>query len=145
MTAISPELHAFPPTSQYRGLRREGAFVVIQICFDSKDPERDLIALNDWLNGESDIVRTARVTLEQAPPEPGRMGTAFEVVKLVVESGFSMGNLAVAIAGWRRSRTSTPPLVINVSGRTVRIDGEVTDPARITRMLEGADGDAAGR
>ncbi|GLY78753.1 effector-associated constant component EACC1 [Actinoallomurus iriomotensis] len=117
----------------------------IRIGFEGKDPEREITSLGAWLKGRPTIVQSARVTLEHARPGSGQMGTAFEVVKLALESGFSLGNLALAIASWRRTRTSTPPLVIQVSGRTVRIGGEVTDPAQITHMLEGSDGDAAGR
>lgn len=119
--------------------------MVILIGFESEDAEREITSLGAWLKDEPEIVHNARVAIEHAQPEPKEMGAVFETVKLALESGFSLGNLAIAIASWRRTRASTPPLVIQVSGRTVRIEGELTDPERITRMLESADGDAAGR
>jgi hypothetical protein len=106
--------------------------MTIRISFDSDAPERDVRSLGDWLRNEPAIRQHARITLENAQPEPGRMGTALEAIQLAVDSGFSLANLALAISAWRRSRVTSPPIVVN---GTVVLDSTKIDAEEIAREL----------
>lgn len=70
----------------------------------AEEAERELRSLRDWLRDDDDVRRGAVISLEAGEPETGAMGAAFEVIKLVLDSGFSLGNLALAYAGWRATR-----------------------------------------
>lgn len=76
---------------------------------EAKEAEQELRSLGDWLRADDDVRRHATITLEAGEPESGAMGAALEVIKLVLDSGFSLGNLALAYAGWRATRTQDDP------------------------------------
>ncbi len=76
----------------------------LEIAVAGAGGEEDLRSLRDWLRDDEDVRRHAAVTLEAGAPGPGEMGAAFEVIKLVLDSGFQLGSLALAYAGWRATR-----------------------------------------
>lgn len=90
--------------------------------------EQELSSLYDWLRDEPDIRHNAQMSLIASEPGPSEMGAAFEVMQLVVDSGFQAMNFAVAYATWRATRAHHPQVTIE------------TDDVRIT--MEGADDDA---
>jgi hypothetical protein len=64
------------------------------------------------------------------------MGTAFEVLQLVVDSGFQAANLALAYAAWRTTRLRKPQVTIEHRGVTVTLDGAEADTVEaIVRVL----------
>ena len=73
---------------------------------EADEAEQELRSLVDWLRADDDVRRHAAITLEAGEPGSGAMGAALEVIKRVLDSGFSLGNLALAYAGWRATRTT---------------------------------------
>lgn len=90
---------------------------------DAEAAEQELRSLREWLRDDDDVRRKAVITLESAAPEDGAMGAAFDVIKLVLESGFELGNLALAYAGWRATRKKRDgfELVVRNGDTTVTI------------------------
>lgn len=90
---------------------------------DAEAAERELRSLRDWLRDDDDVRRNAVISLETGEPETGAMGAALEVIKLVLDSGFSLGNLALAYAGWRATRQARDgfELVVRNGNTTVTI------------------------
>lgn len=109
--------------------------MLIRIEADEETAERELLVLLDWLRNEPDIRKHAQISLYQPPPEPGRMGVSLEAVNLILSSGFSLANLAVAIAALRRSGGNTAPLVIEDGNITITIAGGENDAENIARVL----------
>lgn len=90
---------------------------------DADAAEQELRSLRDWLRDDDDVRRNAVVTLESGEPQDGAMGAALDVIKLVLDSGFSLGNLALAYAGWRATRRKHDgfELVVRNGNTTVTI------------------------
>ncbi|MFG3039874.1 hypothetical protein ACGFYZ_23560 [Streptomyces sp. NPDC048330] len=113
----------------------------IRVIGEAEDVDRESRSLARWLRDDDAIRTSALVKLTQAPPRPGEMGGAFDVVQLVVDSGFQLGNLALAYAAWRGSRSRPSAVTVEHRGRRVTLD--TTDPEEIARILAalGEDGD----
>jgi Effector Associated Constant Component 1 len=69
--------------------------------------------------------------LSRAPStDPEEMGTLVDVLTLIVGSGFSAAQLALAIRQWRESRPRPPELVIthvDAGGGTTRIEASTPE------------------
>ncbi|MFJ7206618.1 hypothetical protein ACIQWR_24190 [Streptomyces sp. NPDC098789] len=105
----------------------------VELNGEAESVERELRSLARWLRDDDAIRSTALVKLTQAPPRPGEMGTAFDVVQLVVDSGFQLGNLALAYAAWRGTRPRSAVVTVEHRGRRVTLD--TADPQEIARIL----------
>lgn len=66
-------------------------------------------------------------------PVPGRMGSVFDVVQLVLDSGFQLANLAVARTAWRATRPAPPEITFERDGVKVTLSGQ--DPETAARLL----------
>lgn len=84
--------------------------------------QESLISLYEWLEDDRDIGRLADIKLVGAPPQQGSMAGEFELISLLVSSGFNIGNLAIAFANWRSSRVAPPPIRIAAKSLDVTID-----------------------
>lgn len=119
----------------------------IRIRMSGPDSDRELGSLYAWLGDESEIRQHARMSVVAAQPGPSDMGAAFDVIQLVVDSGFQAANLALAYAAWRATRPVRPKVTIEKDGtRPVALDD--TDPdivEVIVRVLELGTGDGCDR
>ena len=59
------------------------------------------------------------------------MGAAFDVIQLVVDSGFQTLNLAVAYASWRATRPGRPQVTIERDDTRITLDGSEPDSIEI--------------
>lgn len=109
--------------------------VVLEIGVAGVDAEQELRSLRDWLRDDDDIRRKAIITLEPGEPETGAMGAALEVIKLVLDSGFSLGNLAIAYAGWRAARKTPDGFELIVRNGSTRITISAADAQEAEQQL----------
>ena len=107
--------------------------MLIQIRMTGPDADRELGSLYTWLQGEPDIRRHSSMSLMSAEPPPSEMGAAFDVIQLVVDSGFQTLNLALAYASWRATRPSRPQVTIEGDGAKVTLDD--ADPDTVQAIV----------
>lgn len=88
----------------------------IRISMSGPDADEELGSLYRWLGDEPEIRQQARLSMVAAEPGPSEMGAAFDVIQLVVDSGFQAANLALAYAAWRATRPRHPQVTIEVDG-----------------------------
>jgi hypothetical protein len=104
-------------------------------CASAGDTE----SLYRWLQNEPDVRAGGR--LSRAPSDdPQDQGVLVEVLSLVLGSGLSAGQLALAIAQWRASRASRPVVTVThtaADGSTTRI--ESSDPESFSAALRALD------
>lgn len=113
----------------------------IYIRMDGDDAAGELRTLYGWLLNEPEVRRHATVSLMSEEPDAGQMGTALEAVKLVVDGGFQVLDLALAYAGWRATRPSKRVVTVERDGTTVSLaDADPDEIDKIVRLL-GADRD----
>lgn len=99
------------------------------------DSTADGESLYRWLQREPAVRADGRLA-RATSPDPDEMGTLLDVITLVLGSGLSAGQLALAIAAWRTSRPRPPALTITrvgADGETIRV--EVSDPDAIETAL----------
>ncbi len=100
------------------------------------DSTADAESLHRWLRREQAV----RVDGELARPgsdDPAAMGVLLDVLTLVIGSGLSAGQLALAVSSWRATRRPAPRIVIThtaADGAVTRI--EATDQATLTAALD---------
>ncbi len=110
----------------------------IRISMSGPDSDRELASLYGWLEDEQEIRQHARISMLPVKPDPAEMGTAFDVIQLVVDSGFQAANLALAYAAWRATRPARPQVTIEIE-RTQRVTLDDATPdvvETIVRVLE---------
>jgi hypothetical protein len=96
------------------------------------EAEEELGSLYAWLHDDEDIRRHARISLALAEPGPSDMGATFEVIQLVVDSGFQTLSLALAYASWRASRPSRRNRVtIDCDGSKITLDDDELNPVDV--------------
>jgi len=99
------------------------------------DSTADAESLHRWLRREQ-AVRVDGELTRGGDDDPELMGTLLDVLTLVIGSGLSAGQLALAVAGWRAAQRSAPRLTIThtaADGAVTRI--EVADQAGLTAAL----------
>lgn len=123
----------------------EGAQVEFRIRIqeqDEHDEREALLSLYQWLYKHDALERTTEVSLSEAPPEEGAMGGAWDVVNIVLTHATALANLALALATWRRTHPSAPPLNAQANGTAVTVHTD--DPEAVRRLLEALNGPEAG-
>ncbi|MFJ2194641.1 hypothetical protein [Streptomyces violaceusniger] len=109
----------------------------MEFRIDTEDQDDDgeaLLSLYQWLYGDDTLERTTEVELREAAPEDGAMGGAWDVVNVVLTHATALANLALALAAWRRTHPSAPPLNAHANGTTVTVHTD--DPEAVRRLLE---------
>jgi len=110
--------------------------LAIQIRVTGPDGDQDLASLHAWLLEDPDIRLHARMSLVPAQAGPSDMGTAFEVIQLVVDSGFQAVSLALAYATWRATRPGHPRVMIERDDTRITLDSADQDAVEtIVRAL----------
>ncbi|MFD5318014.1 hypothetical protein [Streptomyces sp. NPDC127098] len=102
-------------------------------------------SLLDWLRREPGVREHAEITLlSGAPAARGTMGVSADVIRLVVDYGFQLANLGVAIAAWRAACAPRARVTIERDGLTVTVS--TADPATARALVQalgaGDDGEA---
>jgi|tagenome__1003787_1003787.scaffolds.fasta_scaffold20827707_2 hypothetical protein len=106
--------------------------VQLRLACDSTD---DTESLYRWLRDEPSVRVDGRLA-RAASDDPEDQGTLIEVLTLILGSGLSAGQLALAITEWRASRASAPVVTVvhtAPDGSTTRI--ESTDPEAFESAL----------
>lgn len=76
----------------------------------------------------------ARVSVREAPQQPGEMGSTLEAIQLIVDSAFQIANLVFAVAAWRSTRKPPPTIIIQVGSRRAEVSSD--EPEQIDRVIE---------
>lgn len=92
----------------------------VQISVANADHQAELASLYRWFNLDDTLRRQARVDLAEAGAAPGTMG-AYEIVDVALTHGAALGSLLVSFLTWRGTRSSQPPITINVDARSVTL------------------------
>lgn len=112
----------------------------MDISFRVADPSKEAAqrSLNTWLVQDPEVKEKATVSFES--PGKDAMGAELEVIKLVLDTTFSLADLALAIANWRREAASVAaPLIAQRSGTSTRLTlDDMDDPKVVHRALSGA-------
>lgn len=97
----------------------------------------ELRSLRQWLGADREIRKSSSLTLQEQPPEPGRMGGLLDVIQLVTDNGWSAASFVVALAAWKRTRPQDPRIEIR-RGDTVIVltQGSDAEIERVIRALE---------
>jgi alpha-D-ribose 1-methylphosphonate 5-triphosphate synthase subunit PhnI len=105
---------------------REGVDPLIEIRFDGPEAQTELASFYDWLQREDDVRRKAEISLAEAVPSHGDMGSGWEeAVQLVLDYGFQGASLALAYATWRGSRVLHKfQVTLTTGGTSVTIDAD---------------------
>jgi hypothetical protein len=99
------------------------------------DSTADAESLHRWLRREQ-AVRVDGELARADTGDPAAMGTLLDVLTLIIGSGLSAGQLALAVASWRDTRRPAPRVVIThtaADGAVTRI--EAADHAVLTAAL----------
>ncbi|MFE2719378.1 hypothetical protein ACFXKI_47740 [Streptomyces mirabilis] len=103
---------------------------------DQKEAERSLRSLDRWLARDPEV-QTGTLSRELTslkPPEATYQSPWFDVLSLVLSTGFNAASLWLGINNWRLSRPGSVTVTVVRAGRdAVRIDG--VDPATEQRLL----------
>ncbi|MFD0689991.1 effector-associated constant component EACC1 [Actinomadura fibrosa] len=109
------------------------------ILISTDGTAEELRSFREWLRDEPDVRRHAIVTLDASEPaEPGEMGGALDVVKLVIDTDFQLLNLGLAYLSWRSSRPR--PAAVTIERDGVKITLDEADPEAVARLLRTLDG-----
>lgn len=110
--------------------------MLINIRMDGSDADRELASLYAWLREEPDIRGHARISFGAAEVDSSEMGAIFDIIQLMVDSGFQALNLALAYTTWRATRSSHPEVTIEYNGNRVSLkDSDPDTVAAIVRAL----------
>lgn len=94
--------------------------MIINIRIADPDNKRAHNSLHNWLNNNQYIRENAQLKLPDSAPDG--MGPEFDVIQLVLSSGFDLANLALAFAEWRgKSRETAAPIAVQANGRTTEL------------------------
>lgn len=106
--------------------------VALRLTCDSTD---DTESLFRWLRDEPSVRVDGRLA-RAASDDPEDQGTLIDMLTLILGSGLSAGQLALAISAWRASKASRPVVTVvhtAPDGSTTRI--ESTDPEAFETAL----------
>ncbi|SOE06478.1 hypothetical protein [Streptomyces sp. Ag109_G2-15] len=95
--------------------------------------EEELQSFAQWLSDEPDIRYYALISWESPQTSEGEMGSALELVKLVIDSGFQMLNLGLAYVAWRGTRPTPSSVTVERAGVKVTLND--SDPEAIARLI----------
>ena len=99
------------------------------------DSTADAESLHRWLRREQ-AIRVNGELARETVHESETMGTLLDVLTLLLGTGLSAGQLALAIAGWRETHRPPPKVTIThtaADGAVTRI--EATDEAALVAAL----------
>lgn len=93
-------------------------------------------SLFNWLRADRELRPGVRVAMCEAEPAPDGMGTALDLIQLVVDSGFQTASLAVSIAAWRKACQPRTAMTIERDGITITVpEGSLLEAEDLLRIL----------
>ena len=94
--------------------------------------------LYQWLLDEADARRYADVSLVAVEPREGELGVVFDVVQLILNSGFSAASLGYTVAQWKKTNAPQVSVIFERDGKTVTVSGTSTEEVEraIQRLIE---------
>ncbi|MGW7289790.1 effector-associated constant component EACC1 [Streptomyces sp. NPDC054847] len=112
------------------------------------DGEDALRSLLRWVHEDENLDGRARGRIGAASaPEPGSMGSGFDLVQFAVASGLSTSALVVSVLQWRSSLRRPPAVTLSRDGVEIRLAKEAADDpetlGRIMAALEKRNDDGA--
>lgn len=107
-----------------------------RLTIDANGSEEDTRSLRNWLGNETAVRRYGQLG-EVPVPGPGGTMTSLTAISLLVGSGLSLAQLAMAVVAWHTSRPKPVLLRVQVGNRSVevRLD-EVRDARSVAEQLE---------
>jgi len=96
--------------------------------------EDSLVSLYEWLQDDADVRRHAQIKTASANVDPGDMSVAIDIIELIISSGFSAANLALAYATWRDSSNDSSEIIIEKDG--ARISVRDASPETVASIVE---------
>lgn len=96
--------------------------------------EDSLASFFEWLQEDVDVRRHSQMRTLDTNAKPGEMSATFDLIELIVTSGFSAANLALAYATWRDSSSDTSEIVIEKDGARVAVQD--ASPETIASIIE---------
>ncbi|GAA2215044.1 hypothetical protein GCM10009850_105110 [Nonomuraea monospora] len=103
---------------------------------DQHDRESQRSLINTMLSDPR--LHGADISLQPPPQASDTMGPGFEVIQLVVDSGFQIATLALAFVTWRRDCDRAAELVVRLDDTTRTLSGqELLDVPAAVRALSG--------
>ena len=106
----------------------------------------EITSLYRWLAQDPDVRRDAKVTIvpAPAPPQPGEMSCALEVVNVVLGNAIALSSLVVAVASWIGSRKSASSPVVRIEREGVSVTISADSPEAIRNVLRELEGEPGG-
>ncbi|MBT2395952.1 hypothetical protein [Streptomyces sp. ISL-100] len=77
--------------------------MIVSVTLPHDEQGRDQRSLLAWFRQHDELRTVTRITPVPAAAPPGSMGYAFDALQLALDSSFSLANLVVAVAAWRRA------------------------------------------
>lgn len=109
------------------------------VTTQARDAEDKLRSFHTWLLDDSYVRRNAKVALQGRGPAVSLIGGVGvggtpEGIRIALDSGFRLANLALAWRAWHAARSSAPEMTFEHDGVTVTLSGQDVETA--TRVLE---------
>lgn len=112
---------------------------IIHVNMSGEAAEEELQSFYSWLKGDEDIRQHARVSLQWSPPQEGEMGSALEIIELIISNGFETANLMFAYLAWRHTRREKPKVTFKRGNIEITIASD--DEKIIKEVIQSLDED----
>ena len=110
---------------------------MIEIRAQGPEAEQELRSLRAWLQDEERVRWHAQISMVPEKPKPGELGSALDVIQMVVDDGFQALNFALAYVAWRATRSDRPKVTIERHGTKLTVNDADPDVVnKIVRTLE---------
>lgn len=108
----------------------------VEVRIDGEQEE--LRSLYRWLRGDEDL-RSVPISLSGTGAAPGEMGSALDVIEVLLDNTWSAASLAVAIVAWRQSRPRASRATLRIGQTEVEITGDDEQVRRLVALCADAD------
>ncbi|MER6526940.1 hypothetical protein [Streptomyces sp. NPDC001508] len=104
------------------------------------EEQDELRSLYRWLR-EDEELRSVRISLSGTGAAPGEMGSALDLIEVLLDNAWSAASLAVAVVAWRRSRPRAGRATLRIGQTEVEITGDDEEQVRrLVALCADADG-----
>lgn len=99
--------------------------------------DSELERFHDWLLRDRNLRTSSEIAALPAPPTPDGMGLSLDAVELILNSGFQLASLAVAIVSWRKAVEPRSAMTVRRGDVEVRLDrADLEDVRTVLNALE---------
>lgn len=115
--------------------------MIVQLSVEGDKPVEELAELSDWLHRESEL--RGLVSLGDAVPRPGELGTLSDLLMVAVGSGGTLSVLAASLKVFlaQPRRSDVRIVVTSPDGRRVELDAKrVGEVEQLLRQVLGEAG-----